>query len=792
VTVAAVVRIIRLLSLAHDHNRLLRRQSGRPGAGVAPFAGCPRPFLTFSRLALLVVALLATARVAPAAAQPPDVSAALVSGRVVDLSGTPVADAEIHARSAGRLVARARTSDAGLFAIDVPPGPVEIVAAAPDLAPASVRAALSPGQRLAGLRLVLGAGIFAETVTVAAAAPGSGAVAGSTTVVTSEILDLIPGRALDDVLAMTPGFSLFRRSSSRVANPTAQGASIRGLAASGASRALVLSDGVPANDPFGGWVYWNRIPGTAIDRVEVARGGWSDRYGADAIGGVVQILTAPAVASPDARVFLEAGSRGTGRASAFAGTARGAWNVTAAVEAARSGRATIVAAGARGPIDTRAGSSHVAGLAAVAWTAGPALTARLRVNPFGEDRANGTPGQWNDTRSVQVGASASGTAGGNNAWDVQAWGQGGRYRQTFTAIGPNRASETLTNTQRVESDAAGFRVQWRGMLGAATMTGGFEARQVHAENVERRPRGEAGSAGGRQRGPALFARVGLPVGSRLAIEGGGRWETWANRASHGDRAERRASSFSPRVAVAWRPGAAVTVHSSAYRAFRAPTLNELYRGFRVGAISTIPNEQLRPERLTGAEAAIGFTRDRLSLRTTGWWSRVDQPVVNVTIAPLLRQRQNVGEIAARGVEAEVVLRPLAALEWTGTASLTRSTFRDTGRPALDGLRVPQVPGRQLSSRIRVLAGPLSASIEMRHVGRQYEDDRNELSLSPATVVDLAASWRVRPNVQVLAGIENVMDREVEVGRTPVPTVGLPRSVHVGVRIGTTSGRDPSR
>ncbi|HSK11416.1 MAG TPA: TonB-dependent receptor [Vicinamibacterales bacterium] len=747
------------------------------------------PVLSFTRLALLVVALAVTGGIAPGAgAQQPDASPARVTGRVVDLSGTPVPGALVVVRSPGRLVAEARTSDTGAFAIDVPPGPLEIVAAAPDLASASVRAALSPGERLDGLRLVLGAGIFAETVTVAATAPGGGAVAGSTTVVTGEILDLVPGRALDDVLGMTPGFSLFRRSSSRVANPTAQGVSLRGLAASGASRALVLSDGVPANDPFGGWVYWNRIPRTAIDRVEVARGGRSDRYGADAIGGVVQILTAPAVTSPDARVLLEAGSRGTGRASAFAGTARGAWNLAAAVEAARSGRAPVVAAGVRGPIDTRAGSRHVSGLAAVTWTAGPGFTASVRVNPFGEDRNNGTPGQRNDTRSAQVGASVSGTAGRNSVWDVQAWGQGGRYRQTFTTIAADRASETLTNTQRVESDAAGVRAQWRGGLGAATVAAGVEARQVHAENVEGRPLGATSSAGGRQRGPALFARAGLPVGSRLVLEGGGRWETWANRASHGDRAERRASSFSPRVAVAWRPAAAVTAHASAYRAFRAPTLNELYRGFRVGAISTIPNEQLRPERLTGAEAAIGFTRDRLSLRTTGWWSRVERPVVNVTIGPLLRQRQNVGEIGARGVEAEVVLRPVPALEWTGTASLTRSVFRDPGRPALDRLRVPQVPGRLLSSRIRVLAARLSASVEVRHAGRQYEDDRNELSLSPSTVVDLAASWRVRGNVRVVAGIENVMDREVEVGRTPVPTVGLPRSVHVGVRIGTTGGR----
>src|SRR5438105_14768984 len=84
---------------------------------------------------------------------------------------------------------------------------------------------------------------------------------------------------IDDALREVPGFTLFRRSGSRSANPTSQGVSLRGVGASGASRALVLDDGIPLNDPFGGWIYWGRVPRVAIDRVEVMRGGASDLYG---------------------------------------------------------------------------------------------------------------------------------------------------------------------------------------------------------------------------------------------------------------------------------------------------------------------------------------------------------------------------------------------------------------------------------------------------------------------------------------------------------------------------------
>ena len=107
-----------------------------------------------------------------------------------------------------------------------------------------------------------------------------------------------PALTVDDALRQVPGFSLFRRSGSRVANPTAQGASLRGVGPSGASRTLVLADGVPLNDPFGGWVYWSRLPRRPSKGSRWSKAGASDLYGSAALGGVVQAFTrteAPAV-----------------------------------------------------------------------------------------------------------------------------------------------------------------------------------------------------------------------------------------------------------------------------------------------------------------------------------------------------------------------------------------------------------------------------------------------------------------------------------------------------------------
>ena len=85
---------------------------------------------------------------------------------------------------------------------------------------------------------------------------------------TPQDLNAYPAIALDDKLRQQAGFELFRRSSSRVQNPTSQGISLRGLGSTAASRTLVLQDSVPMNDPFGGWIHWDETL-VAINRTYV-------------------------------------------------------------------------------------------------------------------------------------------------------------------------------------------------------------------------------------------------------------------------------------------------------------------------------------------------------------------------------------------------------------------------------------------------------------------------------------------------------------------------------------------
>ena len=118
-----------------------------------------------------------------------------------------------------------------------------------------------------------------------------------------------PGVNLDDRLRDVPGFSLFRRGSSLATHPTVQGISLRGLASSGTSRTLVLMDGLPANDPFGGWVYWSRFNPDTLDHIEISRGASTSVYGDRAMGGAISLFTPPS----EQRQFtgaIEAGNAG--------------------------------------------------------------------------------------------------------------------------------------------------------------------------------------------------------------------------------------------------------------------------------------------------------------------------------------------------------------------------------------------------------------------------------------------------------------------------------------------------
>lgn len=745
-----------------------------------------------ARFVLIAVFLAAaTVQVSAASADRRSAGRYTVSGVVVDTSGAPVPSASIRVEPLPTGMAASSTGTDGSFSVpDLPQGLVVLRVSAPGFADALEPVVIGSAD-VPGVRVILQPAGFAEAVSVTASRGTHGlSDPASVSVLTSSQLANAPAGALDDVLRGTPGFSLFRRTSSRVANPTTQGVTLRGLSSSGASRTVVLADGVSLNDAFGGWVYWDRVPLAAIERVEVVRGAAGDLYGADALGGVVQVLTCGSDRSR-LRASIDGGSRATLRSSLFAGGRRRGVTAAGAVEWFQTQGAPVVAPDERGAVDVAATSRSNAqyltlGYAADLWRADVRASAQI------EKRGNGTPLQRNDTAWHQFTGSAAGSGGGG-FWTVQAGGGKQSYFQTFSSISASRDSERQTSEQRIPTSFVNASAQWIRPLERHSLIMGVEGHHTEADVEETRYSVSGVAAlpvisGGDEAAGAVYARLSLVLGADVSMNAGVRVDVWRSNpldtTTYGD----GAGFISPRVSVAWRPTDSLAVHGMAYRAHRTPTLNELYRGFRAGSTVTNANPRLTPEHFMGFEGGLLLSRRSSSLRVTGFSTRLSDAVTNVTVSSTpgltVRERQNTDTVRASGLEVEAELRPHRTLTVAALAVLNASRFVETpAQPAITGNLIPQAPRYQLGASVTWVDPrwvTLTAGVRMS--GAQFEDDLNTLELRRFVVVEVSVTRAVARRLQVFGAVENLFDAEYDTGRTPTRTVGWPRSVRAGVRL----------
>ena len=713
-----------------------------------------------------------------------------VRGTVVDLSGAAVPEANVALIVGGKEQPVA-VSDDGSFT--VPLGAGILLVRAKGFADVTHDLQSANGTVL---RIVLQPATFAESVVVTADRGETRLPsAASATVITSAELATSAAGALDDVLRQTPGFTLFRRASSRTANPTTQGVTLRGVFGSGASRTLVLADGVPLNDPFGSWVYWNRVPMAAIDRVEVVRGAAGDLYGADALGGVIQVLTI-SPSRPRLRASVEGASHSTARASLFAGTTLGGWSASASGEWLRTDGVMTIGPEVAGPVDVRADSDYRTGFVTVG-TDRDRWRAQARFSAYDEDRGNGTPAQVNSTAWRQLVGDVGGTAG-DGAWEARLASGSQDNFQTFSAVAAGRATERLTTEQWTPTSFFSAHGQYTVPVGRHTLLVGAETHRTESSVDEIRyalvsgvntPSGPF-TVGGTERNSALFARMGIAASDRLTIAAGFRGDFWKTDPLQSTDPDKEASFFSPRLGVAFRLGD-VRLQAAAYRAHRTPTLNELYRGFRVGNILTNPNSQLEPETLTGIEGGALVASGMVSVRVTTFANSLDGAIANFTLGQqgttIIRERRNSDEIRATGAELETDLRVHPTVTVNGQVTFTSSRFQGSlAAPALEGNRVPQVPRVQFGIGITWAAPELvTVAAQVRGSGKQYDDDLNTSSfeLGSYAIADVMISRPLTRALQGYFSIENLLDQDYDTGRTPLRTIGWPRTVRIGVRVG---------
>lgn len=712
------------------------------------------------------------------AAQSPGMRGVVVAG-----NGLPIAGAEVQEGKT-----RTTTAADGSFTLSAASGPLRV--SAPGYEATEAAAGTN--------RIVLRPAPLSETVTVTATARNQAAASAplATAVMGQARLRAAAPPNMDSILREFSDLGTFRVNSSQTANPTTQGVALLGTGSSGASRALVLLDGLPLNDIYGGWVDWLRVPDEAVESVSVVSGGASPLYGNDALSGVIGMETEAPTAT---HLDLRTGGGGMGTALADGSGVVAERSLSLAVRGRGVRVGGYVPAANPGVVDRDAGVAAQDWRPELRWLVSPRAMLAADGEYFGENRQNGTILQTNDTRLRQ--ASLRGVLDAAGVWSGSLFDQAEDFNASFSAVAADRNSERLTLLQAVPSRAQGAGLDWSDGRGAWNVTAGASFLHVAAVDEEATPPnfGQlARSENGRQRLEGGFAEVSWHAARDWEVTGTLRRDGWSNYDAFQATPtgltpypDRQATAWSPALGLVWDPRPWLTLHASGYEAFRAPTLNELYRPFRVGNVLTEANPLLAAERYRGAQAGAEAQAGRQRLSATYFDGTLINLVTSVTLATtptlITRQRQNLGRARSRGLTLsdDWQPRPWLAL-WTSYTHL-ESRVLAAPAPGLIGNLVAHVPRNNGSARMLFTPGRWTFSAAERFGGSNFDDDQNRLALPSFWSTDVYAS-RSFGRWSPYAAVENLFDRRYAVELTPEADLSAPRALTAGVRVQLGSTR----
>ncbi len=585
------------------------------------------------------------------------------------------------------------------------------------------------------------------------------------TVLNEKEVEQVPGINLDDRLRQVPGFSLFRRSSSIVANPTTQGVSLREIGSTGASRALVLWDGLPINDPFGGWIYWTRINPSYIDRVEVDRGAGTSVFGDRALGGTISLFSP----EPEKRdLFAEylGGNEDSHDLAAGYSDRWGNWGLSVNSRAFTTDGYYITPSNIRGTADDRANSQFATGELHLDY-AGALDHFSLHFDALAEERHNGTVLTHNSTALGTLGANYSHSLS-NDQVSIQAFHTREQYHSTYSSVSLARNFESLTSRQTVPAEDIGGAAFWKHHATRWNLLAGADVDDTHGTSFDYSYNTHRLTpSGGTLLEHGLFAQGDFSFSS-ARLFGGIRHQFTG----------RDGTTFvSPNGGLTVALKKQLRYRITGYRAFRAPTLNELFRPFRVGNINTLANAKLVPEKLTGVETGFDWTYGSTQLSATLFHNDlqdlIDNQTLTITKSLITRQRVNFPGGLSRGFEFGV------SHHWNSWMAEAGYVYADARFSS--GTRFPQIPKQQGTASLTYSHNGTLVSAGVRAFGVQFDDDLNQFALPGYATVQLSAQQRITAKLSAVAAVENLLDRTYLVALTPNPNTGAPLLWRIGLR-----------
>ncbi|MBL0767398.1 TonB-dependent receptor [Sphingopyxis sp. DHUNG17] len=623
------------------------------------------------------------------------------------------------------------------------------------------------------------------------------------------------GARIENRLRDEAGIVQFRRSDGRSAHPTSQGVTLRGLGGNASSRALVTLDGVPQADPFGGWVAWSAYDAINLGGIIVARGGGSGADGPGALAGTIGLHSTMADGVSGSAAY---GSRDGWDASLSAGGPIGAGEVAFDARYSRGDGFVPVVAGQRGAADRAAPYEQGGAGLRLRFDAGDDSRVEASVRGFADRRDRGVDFSASRIDGVDASVRVLHEPADAAQWSALAYVQLRDFETGFASVSAGRNSVAPALMQRIPATGIGARVELRPLvadnhplrIGAdwRRTVGRTEEDYFFTGLVPGRHR----SAGGSSDVVGAFAEwTSGSAGEGVLLTASGRVDRWSigegfRRETNIGGAPISDARFAPRsgweasgrIGLRWT-SEAVSLRAAGYRGWRLPTLNELYRPFRVGPDATAANEALKPERLWGGEIGADWQSGGTKLSATLFANRLDNAIANVTlgfgpgnfpgvgfVAPgaSYSQRQNLDAIDAKGVEvaAEQRVGPVIA---RATLGYTDAKVDASGvAAALDGQRPAQIAKHGASLSLRSDdAGPVGGFATLRYIGKQNEDDLGLLVLRDALTLDAGLSFALSDAFRVEARGENLFDELVPASISSAGVIerATPRTLWIGAR-----------
>ncbi|HLF86768.1 MAG TPA: TonB-dependent receptor [Nitrospiria bacterium] len=550
-------------------------------------------------------------------------------------------------------------------------------------------------------------------------------VASSVTIIKEEDIDKKKAKTVAEAIRDVPGIDV-------VQTGGPGGLTSVFIRGGNSNHTLVLIDGVQVNSPTAGLFDFANLTTDNIERIEIVRGAQSTLYGSDAIGGVINIITKRGKGAPAINFSVEAGSfRSLRESIGISGTTQSS---DYSLSVGRFDTDGFSSANEKNGNTEKDGYENTT------------ISSRLGWNSFTSGRLELSM-RYSDAEADQDGFTFSPIDDPNFVQKDRSMNLSTRYSRPLTNWW-NQHLQLSMNVEELkgidpdpadifnnfEFDTQRRLVEWQHQLYIAEtdiMTIGYEYEGQNGKVKDSFDRTITNSALYIQDQHQISDAFSQAVGVRADYN-----NRFGNEITYKAEASYRIKESNTRFRAAYGTG------------FHGPTLNDLYfPGFG--------NPDLKPETSESIEGGIEqtFLSDRLSLQATYFYNRFENLIIfdSTTFLP-----ENIGEATSKGAEIGLQIRPFKAVTLSTNYTLTDTENRENDK------ELPRRPRKKASAILSISPiAPLNIDLELRYVGKRFDDSANLNELDPYTLVNIAGRFDVTKSVQVFARVENLFDKEYE-------------------------------